>query len=363
MKIKPYLINVTLLLVSVFVLFIIAETGFRIILFGNANVFNNQRNPLLYAAPYSDDDYWRLHYRLSDKYVGGQIPVKNPKWINAFIYRNNFMHKYAPNINDRSPVLLYGDSFARCARGRCFEDFLNTDKTFSKDHYLLNYGVGGYGVGQIYSLFKNSVDHYQKPIVFISLMTLDLDRSILSIRGGPKPYFIIENNMLKLISPNQDDFLTDMKPRIISYFYRRILYSKFTKKYLPNQLVSYLKKEKYYKSKKIEINEKIILNIISELKARNLDYVFVIFHHGWTQGVGNLNNNAIDWRNTFLRRILDENNITYIWSKDIIMQDMKETGQPLQNYFLEDDGHPTTYLNKLLTEKMKQYIFKIDNLK
>jgi hypothetical protein len=192
-------------------------------------------------------------------------------------------------------------------------------------------------------------------------MTLDLDRSILSVRGGPKPFFSVENNMLKLhekpIYPDIESFYSNNKPQIISYFYRRVLYSKVAKKLIPDQLISYLKKENYYKRKKVQINKKIMIEIIKELKARNIDYVFLIFHQNWIRGFGKLNENDTDWRSTFIRHILDENNIPYIWSKDIIFQDMKTENLALSDYFIKD-GHPNAYQRKLIAQRIKEFALK-----
>lgn len=362
MKIKSYLVKLTLSLSSLLLCFIIAEIGLRIVLFSDVNAFKELKNPDLYADSYSEDVYWELRCYLSKEPCTPKKPHPYLGWvIEHSVDRNNFKHKNADYINNRRPVLLYGDSFARCV-ATCFQDILNNDEVFSKDHYLLNYGMDGYGADQIYLLFKKSVDHYKNPLVIISLMTLDLDRSILSFRDGQKPHFSVENGTLKLaensIYPDPRTFLSENKPRIISYVYRRILFSKFTKKYMPNQYISYLKNEDYYRNKKIQVNEKIILEILKELRSRKLNYVFLIFHPSYTPESGDLyfENNA-DWRDSFLRRILDENNVPYIWSNDIIKQN-KVDNRSRSDFFLKD-GHPTTYLNKILAERIKQYVLKL----
>ena len=66
---------------------------------------------------------------------------------------------------------------------------------------------------------------------------------------------------------------------------------------------SYLRRENYFRKKVIQVNEIILLEIIKELKSRNLDYVFLVFHPGWIHGVGAISENVIDWRETFLRQV------------------------------------------------------------
>ena len=108
-------------------------------------------------------------------------------------------YRSASYINNRRSVLLYGDSFTGCySKGDCFEHILNGDEIFSKNNMLLNYGVGGYGVDQIYSRFKNSVDKYNNPFVVMSLMTLDLDRSILTVLSLISRSKTISSNVMKV---------------------------------------------------------------------------------------------------------------------------------------------------------------------
>ncbi len=372
---KSYLSNFILFLSSVVLCFIIIEVAWRFIIFSNTGVLESQKKAELYADEYSEDDYWKLKYllkknkidkrkkQMKQKNDGEESPPnkRNEKLFARLVLKDTYKHINAKFVNERRPVLLYGDSFAACySQDGCFEHILNNDKSFSKNHYLLNYGVGGYGLDQIYFLFKNSIDNYDNPFVVISLMTLDLDRSILSVRDLPKPYFTVDNNMLKLheehLYPDKEFFYSNNKPQIISYFYRRILYSKAMNKVMPDQFISYLKKENHYKRKIIQINKKIMIEIIKELKARDINYVFLIFHSIWIRGDGLLNENVTGWRNSFIRNILDENNISYIWSKDIIFQNMEAENLSLQAHFIPDDGHPTSIQKELLAKRIKAFV-------
>lgn len=366
-KKKSRITNIALFLTTLFLCFIFAEIGIRIILFSEVSFLNNipiiskQRNTHLYADPNSEDDYWRLECKVNKTSCVSPKPHPLLGWIiERSAYASNLQHKNAAYIGSRRPVLLYGDSFARCV-GTCFQDILNNDADFSNDYYLLNYGMDGYGLDQIYLLFKTSVDHYRNPLIVISLMTLDLDRSILSYRGAQKPYFIVENSKLKLVenSINTDPavLLSNNEPQITSYLYRRILFSEFVGKHLPNRFISYLKKENYYKKKKIEVNEKIIVELLNELRSRNLDYVFLIFHPSWTpEARSQYFKDGIDWRDSFLRQKLEEYNVPYIWSKDVIAKSKQNDRS--RNAFYQEDGHPSADFNKLIAEEIKQYVIR-----
>jgi hypothetical protein len=368
-----FLLKFILFLTSLVFCFILIEVAWRIIIFSNIGVFESQKKAELYADPYSEDDYWKLKYLFKKNRIDKQkrdikernidLPSQhNEKLFTRLIFQDTYKHTNFKYVNDRKPVLLYGDSFAACyAEDGCFDHILNNDNAFSEHHYLLNYGVGGYGLDQIYFLFKNSIDNYHNPFVVMSLMILDLDRSILTVRDVPKTYYTIENNVLKLHErpspyPDIKSFYSNNKPEIKSYFYRRVLYSSILNKLIPDQIVSYLKKKEYYKRKKIQINNKIMTEIIKELKKRDIESVFLIFHPMWIRGVGLMNENVTDWRSDFIRNILDENSIPYIWSKDIIIQNMEDENFSLQDYFIPIDGHPTTLQKELLAKKIKEFV-------
>lgn len=241
---------------SIILSFIFIEIIWRIIIFSDIEIFAKQRQPELYADEYVEDDYWKLRFQLNKKEY---LPIFNKAMkanktqnhrINKYI-DGNFKHTNVEHMKNRRPVLLYGDSFAACySSDDCFEHILNNDNAFSKKYYLLNYGVGGYGLDQIYLLLKNSIDNYDNPFVVLSFMTLDLDRSCLSFREGPKPFFTIENNILKLnekpVYSSAESIFFNNKPQIVSYFYRRFIYSKFAKKIIPDKLISYLKREIFF---------------------------------------------------------------------------------------------------------------------
>ena len=59
---------------------------------------------------------------------------------------------------------------------------------------------------------------------------------------------------------------------------------------------------------------------------------------------------------------MDENQIPYIWSKDLILQDYKgsltDFGKNSDQYFIPNNGHPTTYNNTLIARELKKYILE-----
>lgn len=372
MKKKSNLLNLTLLFLSLFICFVIAEIGLRVILFSDIPFLNNNpiiaklRNPYAFAD-HNSDNYQKLWYIFSNlsrdpKHKLHKPPPIKPHPILGTIgdFSKELIHNKANDVGNKRPILLYGDSFAACvdkSKERCFQDYLNNDEAFSKNNYLLNYGVLGYGVDQIYLLFKNSVDLYKNPFVVIGIYTMDLDRSMLSFFYNMKPHFRIENAALKLdekpLNLDPATYVQQNPPKIKSYFLRRILINKFSKIILPQKLLSYLKRSDYYQSKKIMINEKIMLEIIKDLRFRGLDYIFILFEQYNPKGH---NNSDLGWRVSFLKNILETNNVAYIWTREIITEDSRDTNFSYNDYFIPNDGHPTIYLNGLIAEEIKKNV-------
>lgn len=309
-----------------------------------------------YADYLSDDDFWKLEYKFGSKHKPPQNPHPLLGWVGNFD-RDNYKHNDSRSIDDRIPVLLYGDSFAACATKTCFQDLLNQDIGFSDRCYLLNYSVGGYGVDQIQLLYKHSINLYSNPIVIISFMTLDLDRSILSVRIGQKPYYTIENNLLVLkgvpINPNPVDYFEENPPRIKSYLWRLLIHSNA----IPERLRYILNDEERRIRKKKRINRMIIEKIVEDLGERNLPHFFVIFHPHWPK-MGTPLDGPDTWRDVFVRELLENKEIPYIWSKDIILGDAKATGKRISEYFIPANGHPTDYCNRLIANEIKKRILK-----
>ncbi len=348
MKIKNYIANITLILLSIVISFILLEIVFRYLLFSDIAAFDRLRAPDNYADYFSDDDYYKLSYLFNNKKIS-DIPHPLLGWSGNFS-STTYIHDDSHNLQSRRPVLLYGDSFA--ARPH-FQTILNNAPEFSQDYYLLNYGVGGYGVGQIFLLFQKSVHLYDDPFVVVSLMTLDLDRTVLSVRSGQKPYFQMENGVLTLkgvpINPDPHDFFIRHPPQITSYVYRRILYA-----YLPDEAVSILRPNQARIEEKKAVNEQIVLEIIKELRENDLDFIFLIFHPHWP-GVSTLDSES-DWRDPFLRTLLEEQNAPYIWSKDVFKQDSHNRTFSFADYIELENGHPTPYFYQLLAAEIKHQV-------
>lgn len=333
-----------------------AELGLRAALFSDTQRFQSLKDPALYADYFSEDLYWKLYVTL-----GGES--KPPRRAHAILgwtgdfSRKTYRHRDQANIAERRPVLLFGDSFAACIEGVvCYQDILNAEPEFSESHYLLNYGVGGYGLDQTFLLLKNSVGLLDDPFVIVSLFTFDLDRNVLSFRVGQKPRFRVVDGALELdpspIYAQTSEYLTTNPPRAVSYLYRKAIFGNW----LPGRLAAALRREQRHRERKLEVSEKILDEILDQLRNRNLDFVFVIFHGD------RMSDNPLlggtDWREEFLRQWLTEERLPYIWSKDIAMRDAGSRNSETERYIDPDSLHPTEHFNRLIAREISRQVLE-----
>ncbi|MCH7535194.1 MAG: hypothetical protein IH948_05530 [Bacteroidetes bacterium] len=352
---KNQIINLVIMMVTTIIMVFVIEYALRFALFNESKAFNFIRKAELYSAHIRHDDedfyntnYWKLNYLFNKKFN-----VKNPHpllgWIGKF-NKKNYNHQDIMNVKNKRPVLLFGDSFAMCVDStECFEEILNIDTAFTKENYLLNYGVGGYGVDQIYLLFDAVVDRFDKPFVIFSLLTTDLDRSMLSVRDGQKPYFIMSENKLELkgtpITLTSEEYFEQNPPQISSYLWNIFKGSKLN-------FVSQNKREESLCIDKIKtLNEAILVKAFSRLKELKTDYVVLIFHP--------VQHKQDNWRVSFLRELCNKKNVPYICDVDIRESDIALTDYSSSDYAIKGDGYPSTYSNKIVASELKRYI--LDN--
>lgn len=352
MKLRSWVLGVGSIVLVSTVTLAICEIGFRVLLFSNVEFMKRFRSADLYSSYDSEDNYWKLYFLFGGEFRPPESPHPKLGWVGQFD-RDTFLHNEATHVGMKKPVLLYGDSFAACStlqnKQECFEGFFNNDPQLSQRYDLLNYGVGGYGVDQIFLLFRESLKHYQDPFVIIGIMTWDFDRSVLSVRIGQKPYYEVEEEELKLkgvpVSQDSNEFFREHPPQIWSYLYRlwAVNGDRFWR--VRQALLGVEKRQR----KVAEVNEKILNEMIAELNRRGLQHLFVIFYPNWTY------RESPDWREVLIKRVLSENGERYLSTKELVSEDAKRLGKnPLEYY--DATGHPTAYQNRLITNHIKPYV-------
>ena len=328
---------------------LICELGFRTLLFSQVAFMERFREPGLYTDYFSEDDWWKLYYAFN-KPANDTAKLPHPLlgWAGEFS-KETYRHTEAGQVGPRQPVLLYGDSFTHCVTAveECFQGVLNADTEFSKDRYLLNYGVAGYGVDQIYLLLKNSLSLYHKPYVIVGIHTRDLDRSILSFFVGQKPYFDVVADELVLrgtpIVQDPKTYLSNNPLQIWSYLYRLWLYQEGR----PWRLRHYLRGTDDKQARKAQVNENLVFEMLREIDSRHLPSLFIIF-------AGRDEIKRVGWSEQFLSELFSRRGVPYISTRALIEEDIQRTASKIEAYYLAQDGHPNAYQNLLVAKELKR---------
>lgn len=343
-----FLANTLIVLISTAAVLVLCELVFQKILFSDWEKAEFLREPGAYATIYEDDheaiftdEYWLLYYLFDKQFKPPNNPHPIFGWVGKFD-RLSLIHNDKDKVKGRIPVLLFGDSFSYCVGAKCFEEILNEDSAFASKYYLLNYGVGGYGIDQIYILANEVIPLYNRPVVLFGMLTRDMDRSILKFRTGQKPYFELDDNKLNLkgvpMEPKASYYVENHMPDITSYLYR----------YMRNSLNNYIPKNDPRTIKvlanMIALNEQIIIKAHDMLKSSGVDYRFLVFSPVY--------NSDTEWREKVIRDLLEKEGAPSIFTKDIYQADSNYANVPTSFYESPEHGHPTDYQNELICDEI-----------
>ncbi len=350
LKRKGILLNLILMLATVAVVFILLEVIYRALLFSEVEFMKHLRNPSLYADSDSSDEFWKLRFSL-----GGQPRELNDPLVGQLspeIESGSYRHVHADQLGSRRAVLLFGDSFADCATSsqECFEGILADMPAFSQKYLLLNYGVGGFGLDQIYLLYQKVIDLYEDPIIIFSFLDGDMDRCVLSMREGQKPFFQLEQGQLQLkglpIEFDQERWFTNHPPRITSYLFRLILHN------VAGGLVDANSPLNLKTKQKKKITEAILVKVAEDLKARGYKHIFLVFeglHRVWRQ--------PLNWRITFLDELFAKSNISHIWARKAHEDAIGKGAYEYRDFIVtEKDQHPNRKSNELISRRILNWI-------
>ncbi len=95
-------------------------------------------------------------------------------------------------------LLLFGDSYVESAA--CAGDTLATKVERLAGVDTLNYGVGGYGLDQLFLAVRRAMPQWDRAdvVVVVGVIQDDLERVLVKVRTSPKPYFTVEAGALRL---------------------------------------------------------------------------------------------------------------------------------------------------------------------
>jgi hypothetical protein len=307
------------------------------------------RHPGLYADPYADDDYWKLHHRWQFKDNLQPAGTVHPRlgWAPRTTKRNPLGIIAEPGYEvdfERPGVLFFGDSFV-AGRGPIPERIpQQLDSMLPVKVY--NYGVAGYGVDQIFLRFQETHPLFEQPTILFGILTTDVDRCLLSLRTGQKPRFVLRDGELDLrglpIDLDPARYLASHPPRLRSYFAALVLrQARLWSGGGDGREIPYRRMEKQ------ELNRRILDGVVAEAGRRNLVLYFVLFYDpGEIRMEG--------WREIFLREEMERLELPYLDTKPLILRVARESSRPVADFYRTTDAHPSAFGNRIVAEALER---------
>jgi hypothetical protein len=199
---------------------------------------------------------------------------------------------------------------------------------------VLNYGVSGYGVDQIYLRFLDTFEQYDDPIVLIGIQDRDLDRTILTIRNRQKPLLSIENGELvagNLPIGDAAKFVEENPVEFNSYLLRLILLRvrMLGAEALVDRMLGYDQRQEL----KLRLNRRILEALKDRAVASGIRLYVVLFYVESDMYEEN-------WREVFLKDTLNEIGIPYFDTKTYLLDLIAVRGGAVGDYWSDQHGHP-----------------------
>jgi len=336
-----------------------AEFGLRFLLFSatarDLGLGWRARHAGLYTPREAGEEYWKLRARLAGEEAARPSRWFDERfgWLRAGIDPATLAHEDEGELRGRRPVLLFGDSYAECVGGDYWGARLEQDELGAR-YRLLNYGVGGYGIGQILLLLEATLERFadQDPVVVVGILVDDdLDRGDLGLRGHPKPRFVVRDGALELLPIEQRDaqsYLAAHPLEIRSFAWRWLL---FGSGLVPRSAALRWIGEEDHVDRKNELGRLLLTRLRDGLEARgHLAFVW-LFH-----ARRSLEAPELGWQETFLRGALGELGLPWVSSRPVLRAFLEESGRPIDELFLDSGpgvNHYTPQANEVVFEALR----------
>jgi hypothetical protein len=299
------------------------------------------RNPYRFSS-YNTPENWKLRVLFQrDRRAKRNAQRKHPNYDPVLGQRRkviglDYAHEAEARIAGRRPILLFGDSFGQCVAAieSCWGDLLE-ETEWGRDHVLINYSVGGYGLDQITLLLENALPRFldQNSIVILSLLVDDdIDRCYLPMRTFAKPYYTLDEDGEATFHPAPDvspvDYIRANPPEIRSYLWRYVLFS------LPGFSRDTRLAWTGHGDQR-EVKERLAEHLFDRcatlFEETGVDFFFLLFY-----GPQGAREEVVDWRDELVRTYLAKPGLPYVPSDRYLLEAVEREGAALPDYFFPD---------------------------
>jgi hypothetical protein len=330
---------------------LLLEGSLRFLLFSDSALALRIGAPLRvashYASLHSGRDFWKLEARFKRAQPPDpRRPAYDERfgWLKPEIDPVTLRHADAAGLGERRPVLLYGDSFAACMTpaDACWQALLERSDLGAR-HALLNYGVVGYGLDQMYLLLRATLDLYAErdPVVVIGILVDDdLDRCYLALRDLPKPWFTLDDGgALELHPPLARTPLEHVAldpPGVTSYVWRALVTQSGLVK--PWDVPAWIGEGDHVAVKQA-LAAALFGALEQELETRGIERFYLLFHSRRSATAPR----PYLWQEPFLYAELERRALPFVSSKRALIEHVRRTGTSLTDLFIQDETGPNHY--------------------
>lgn len=262
------------------------------------------------------------------------------------------------NAMSTHSILFFGDSFTEGATERSKSIPIVMD-TMLDNVTVWNLGVSGYGFDQTYLRMKKVTPLFDKPHILIGIQYDGINRTLLQVRNGPKPYFIIEGDNLVLKGvpiPNDPKKWLELYPPNMYRSYSLALFQGLIRRAFSTRWALYYSYPLYapqtssHRDKAKAIASKLAEKTKEYCEARNLRLTFVLFPFS-----NDVDPKYRSWQGIFLKEMLGDLNADYINLAPVYEVYLKQhPNKQLHNFM--PGGHPDEILNKMIATHIVNYL-------
>jgi hypothetical protein len=308
-------------------------------------------NPGAYFDPTCEDHFWRLLHHSPGWNQGVSLHTSHELdldlgWAVDERNKNTWGAWESPRYPlrfDGEPVGFFGDSyvFGTTPNGDRLPDQL---AELWPDRRVLNYGVAGFGFDQIVLSFEAQAERLSGQSALIGILATDLDRSVLSVRSGPKPYFSEKDGELTLHTDHIMDHAEyfeshPVRPLSFLWTYLRIN--------IPRHWKVWVQKKPWNCEvpQKERINSALFSRLATTCTDNDVDCTVVLFHNPDRVGL------KPDWRSELVHREAERVDLPVIDTREPVLE-----AQAAGDTLFGADRHPNAAGNRLLASAINSKI-------